>query len=178
MPVLIEALARLRELDVPFRCRIIGEGAERPRLEALIAHHRLESAVHLLGARTESEVAELLATANGYVQPSVRTPSGKMEGIPVALMEALASGLPVVAADLSGIPELVQPGRTGYLFPPGDADALARRLAHLYRHPAEAAALAGAGRGLVHEAFNLRPNARRLTGLFATVGQAAAGVAA
>lgn len=121
----------------------------------------------LLGACTESEVASLLATGNCYVQPSVPTANGKMEGVPVAIMEALASGLPVIASELSGIPELIQAGKTGYLAPPGDAVKLAKCLEYVYYHPAEAAALASAGRALVAEQYNLQKNASRLSSLFA-----------
>lgn len=163
---LLQALARLRDLGVPFHCRIAGEGEERPQLEALRAALGLDGRVELAGACTEEQVAALLARANCYVQPSVVAPSGKMEGIPVALMEALAAGLPVIASDLSGIPELVQPGRTGYLVPPADSAALADCLAHVHRRPEEAAALAAAGRELVVNCFNIRTNARRLAGLF------------
>jgi glycosyltransferase involved in cell wall biosynthesis len=166
---LVAACAELRRQGIPFRCRIVGEGEERPRLERLIAAGRLADEVFLLGARTEDEVAALLATANCYVQPSVVTPAGKMEGIPVALMEALAAGLPVVASRLSGIPELVRPGETGYLVPPADAPALAAALAHVWRCPQEAAALALAGRRLVYDEFNLEKSSRQLSALFATV---------
>jgi glycosyltransferase involved in cell wall biosynthesis len=82
-------------------------------------------------------------------------------------MEALASGLPVIASQISGIPELVQPGKTGYLVPPSNSAALAERLAHVYHRPEEAAALAAAGRELVASQFDIRANARRLSELFA-----------
>ena len=92
----------------------------------------LQEDVLLLGALSQEKVAELLPTAHCYVQPSVITPSGKMEGIPVALMEAYAAGLPVIATDISGIPELVRPGETGVLVPPGDAVALANAIKDVY----------------------------------------------
>ncbi len=166
---LLEALGRLREDGIPFRCRIAGEGEERSRLETILSAKELEGHVTFLGACTESEVASLLTTGNCYVQPSVTTASGKMEGIPVAIMEALASGLPVIASELSGIPELIQAGKTGYLAPPGDAVTLAECLKHVYHHPAEASALASAGRALVAEQFNLQKNARRLSSLFTMI---------
>lgn len=164
-PYLIEACAILRDRGIPFRCRIIG-GGEQGELQKQITQHELESSVELLGPLDQDKVAGLLPTANCYVQPSIVTPSGKMEGIPVSLMEALACERPVVATDISGIPELVQPGRTGYLVPPADARALAQALEYVYDHAVEAAGLAAAGRQLVLKEFNLQTNVGRLESLF------------
>lgn len=166
MSHLVEAIALLSARGVQVRCRIVGEGVERPRLEALIAARHVESAVELVGAKTQTEVAQLLATADCYVQPSVVTHTGKMEGIPVALMEALASGLPVIASDLSGIPELIVPGKGGYLVPQADALALADAIEGVFRNPSEAAGRAKAGRAHVLEEFNLQASAARLSSLF------------
>jgi glycosyltransferase involved in cell wall biosynthesis len=77
-------------------------------------------------------------------------------------MEAMACNLPVAASDISGIPELVKPGRTGYLVPPGNAPALADVLTRIYKNPEEAFQLARNGRSLVLEEFELRANTRRL----------------
>ncbi len=165
---LIDACARLRERGIPFRCRLIGGGALEAALRERIHSLGLEEQVFLLGAKTQDEVAALLAESHCYVQPSVVTPSGKMEGIPVALMEALASGLPVVATEISGIPELVRPGETGWLVPEKDAGALADALEMVYRHPAEAARRAEAGRDLVWREFTLQKNVEDLITLFAT----------
>lgn len=163
---LLQACALLQQQGIPFRCRIIGGGAEQRRLEQLAAGLGLNGQVQLLGPQPQEYVAELLPTANCYVQPSVVTPSGKMEGIPVALMEAMACRLPVVATDLSGVPELVQPGKTGYLTPPADAPALAGALAEIYAAPQTAWTTAVAGQALVHKEFNLQNSAARLAALF------------
>jgi glycosyltransferase involved in cell wall biosynthesis len=162
---LIEACSLLNKRSIPFRCRIIGGGEEAPRLRKIIAREGLEEMVHLLGPKSQDEVAQLLATADCYVQPSVKTPSGKMEGIPVGLMEALASLLPVVATAISGIPELVRPGETGYLVPPQNADELARVIEHVYLNPVQAARMAENGRELVLREFNLDSNVAQLSEL-------------
>lgn len=162
---LIEACALLRRRGIPIRCRIIGEGEERPFLQKLIVRYGLETAVTLLGAQTQQEVARLLPTANCYVQPSVRTPAGKMEGIPVALMEAMACRLPVVATRLSGIPELVRPGETGLLAPPRSARALADALMDIYEDPQRAFALAENGRQRVLKTHRLSTNVAHLSQL-------------
>lgn len=169
---LIEACALLRERGVPVHCRIVGGGEEREALEAMIRAARLEGVVELLGPKPQEEVARLLPAAHCYVQPSIVTPSGKMEGIPVALMEALACALPVVATSLSGVPELVRAGETGRLVPPADAKALADALAAVYADPQGAAEMARMGRTLVMEEFALQSNVARLSALFERVAHA------
>ena len=96
------------------------------------------------------------------VLASYPTTSGRREGIPVALMEAMMSGLPVVASGLSGIPELVMHERTGFLVPPGDPWSLADRLECLADAPVLRRAFGEAGRAHVVESFDLRENARVL----------------
>jgi len=166
MRYLIEACAILRVRGVPFHCRIIGGGEEQPFLQQMIAERGLAADMELLGARTQTEVAALLRSAHCYVQSSVVTPSGKMEGIPVSIMEAFASGLPVVASELSGIPELVRPGVTGLLVPPADPLALANALITFYENPREAARMAQAGRALVAKEFDIHHSAVQLSALF------------
>ena len=164
---LVEACALLKEWRIPFHCRVIGGSDEvRADLEARIAQHGLSEHVFLLGGKTQQEVADLLQSAHCYVQPSIITPSGKMEGIPVALMEAMAAELPALATAISGVPELVRPDETGYLVPPEDVPALANALAHIYHHPEEAAQLAKNGRALVLSEFELRTNVQQLSELF------------
>lgn len=165
MRYLIEACSLLRESGIPIHCRIIGDGEERSLLQLMIADRELASSVELLGARTQAEVAQLLPSAHCYVQPSVVTPSGKMEGIPVSIMEAFASGLPVIATQLSGVPELVRPGVTGYLVPPSDPRSLADALIAVYENPKEAARLAQAGRRLVLQEFRIDNSAKQMTDL-------------
>ena len=163
---LVRACVELQKRSIPFRCRIVGGGDLYPQLEQLIHENHLEESVELVGPRTQDEVSELLRTANCYVQPSVITSSGKMEGIPVALMEAMASGIPVVATCISGIPELVRNGDTGWLVPPEDVTAIADALSQIYSGPAEARRRAASGKKWVLEEFELSLNARRLASLF------------
>jgi glycosyltransferase involved in cell wall biosynthesis len=166
---LVEACSLLKERGLRFRCRIIGDGALHQRLERLIEREELQDDVFLLGALPQEEVAGLLPTADCYVQPSVITPEGKMEGIPVALMEAYAAGLPVIATNISGIPELVRPGETGFLVPPEDSLALADMIMHLHHHFDHARQLAKQGRELVLDQFDLDQNVQLLAARFAEV---------
>lgn len=169
--ILIEACLSLRERNIPFHCRIIGNGEERPFLEQLIRKHKLEKQITLLDQKTEAEIAKLLPTAHCYVQPTVTGGNCLEQGIPVPLMEAIASGLPVVATDVGGVYELIHSGRTGYLAPPGDSLALAEALEVLYAIPEHGEQLAKNGRQLLLQEFELRKNVQSLSDLLEEVIQ-------
>lgn len=168
---LIEACAQLRDLCIPFRCRIIGGGDLRSMLEQEIEKDKLEGLITLVGPRSQDEVSQLLQTANCYVQPSIITLSGKMEGIPVALMEAMVSGIPVIATAISGIPELVKDGETGWLVPPENVHAMVKALEQIFKDRAEAKRRAEQGKKWVLEEFVLTTNIRKLNSIFAEIIQ-------
>jgi glycosyltransferase involved in cell wall biosynthesis/aminoglycoside phosphotransferase (APT) family kinase protein len=155
LSVLLDACARLAHEGVAFTCQIIGEGPERQALATRIAELGLGDTVTLLGARRQDQVASCLAGASVIVLPSVVARDGQMEGIPVALMEAMSAGVPVVASSLSGIPELVRDGETGWLVTPGDPEALAHAIQDLIRSPERAAAMSWRGREAVRSHFSL-----------------------
>ena len=157
---LLEALALLRERGVPFHCTMIGGGEELADLERIIAEKDLHDVVSMIGSRTQAEVAAYLPKAACYVQPSLS------EGIPVAIMEAAACELPVVATKITGIPELVKQNQTGLLVEPRDISALAEALYQLWAQPEKAAAMGRSGRVLVQEEFTLTDNISRLIDLF------------
>ncbi|MGE5464933.1 MAG: glycosyltransferase family 4 protein, partial [Syntrophothermus sp.] len=163
---LVKACAELKQRGIPFRCRIIGGGDLYSLLERTIQEEHLDGWVELLGPRTQDDVSLLLRTATCYVQPSVITSTGKMEGIPVALMEAMISKVPVVATSISGVPELVRPGETGWLVPPENVSALADALSEIYHSPVEAERRAELGHQWVMEEFELSSNVRKLASLF------------
>lgn len=163
MQHLVNACALLRDRGIPVHCRIVGDGEDRLLLEKLIAQTGLSQTVELLGAMDQVSVASVLRSAQVYAQPSVITPAGKMEGIPVAIMEAFAAGLPVVASRISGIPELVIQDKTGYLVPPADAKKLADALEDIYLNPTKASLLAVAGREKVLTEFELGANVQKLS---------------
>lgn len=170
-PVLLDAVARLRSDGVPVRCLMVGDGPDRRSLEARIRQLDLGSDVRLLGRLRRAEVVDVLRAADVLVAPSVPTRSGKREGIPVALMEGMSMGLPVVASRLSGIPELVTDRVAGLLVEPGDAAQLADALRRLRDDPAHRSRLGAAARRRVVEDFDLRRNADRL---LASVGRGGA----
>lgn len=159
---LIDACRRLVEREVAFTCRVIGGGPDRDRLAAQIEEHGLGGHVSLAGQMTSDAVADELRAADVLVAPSVPTRGGKREGIPVVLMEAMATGLPVVASRLSGIPELVTDGVDGLLVPPGDPEAIADALERLARDPDLGGRLGEAGRATVLRGFDIDGNAALL----------------
>ncbi|ENR5681624.1 colanic acid biosynthesis glycosyltransferase WcaL [Escherichia coli] len=127
--VAIEACRQLKELGVAFRYRILGIGPWERRLRTLIEQYQLEDVVEMPGFKPSHEVKAMLDDADVFLLPSVTGADGDMEGIPVALMEAMAVGIPVVSTLHSGIPELVEADTSGWLVPENDARALAQRLA-------------------------------------------------
>jgi colanic acid/amylovoran biosynthesis glycosyltransferase len=156
--VLIEACGLLRDRGRTVRCTLVGEGEERSALEGRIHALGLGDIVSLVGAQPRDQVVVIVDGADVVVQPSIVLPSGKTEGIPVALMEALAAERAVVASAVSGIPELVVDGVTGVLVQPGDAAALAQAIERLLDDPALRARLGQAGRRKVLAEFDLHKN--------------------
>jgi glycosyltransferase involved in cell wall biosynthesis len=164
--VLLDACLRLVERGFDFRCILVGDGRERPALERACADPRLRERVKMLGARNRSEVRQVIAEAHVVVLPCLVAPGGRADGIPVALMEAMALQRPVVSTTVSGIPELVEDCLSGLLVAPDDAVALADALERLLADPAHAARLAAAGRRRIEEAFDLDRNVARLGAFF------------
>lgn len=159
---LVEACALLRDRGLAFACDIVGSGPLREDLAARISRLGLDAHVRLLGARKQEEVRVLLEQAGVFALPSVVTARGDRDGIPVALMEAMACGAPVVSTRVSGIPELVRDGVTGLLADPGDAVQLADRLQLLLEKPAYAARLARRARAVVERDFDACREAGKL----------------
>lgn len=171
LPHLIRACAQMRSALGRFHCLIVGEGRERRNLERLIAELDLTDTVQLLGALPQERLAGLFGQADLCILPSVVASDGQMEGIPVALMEAMASGLPVVATRLSGIPELVQDGVTGILVDPGDEHALAEAVIQLAADDGARTDMGRRGREHVAAHFELSATVGHLRALFAPDGR-------
>ena len=119
--VLIKALSRLSP-GLNWELTVAGDGPEAPTLKKMTMDSNLEKKVFFLGSVAPSEVSRLMQQTHALVLPSYR------EGRPNVVLEAMASAMPVVATDIDGVRELVQDGKSGWLFPPGDADALSKIL--------------------------------------------------
>ncbi len=157
-PVLVDALALLRDRDVTVRAVFVGDGPARESLEAEVARRRLD--VVFTGPVGHDVVHEWLMHADAFCLPSFA------EGVPVVLMEAMASQLPVVTTRIAGIPELVEDGVSGFVVAPGRADLLADAIADLAKNPAQAREMGVAGRAMVVRAFDVRTAAAQLAEAF------------
>jgi glycosyltransferase involved in cell wall biosynthesis len=169
---LVRACRVLADRGIPVSCRIVGEGPLRGRLEQLIADLELGDRVILAGALRHPEVVALLGRSRAFVLPCVVAPDGDRDGIPNVILEAMASGLPVISTPVSGIPEVVRDGETGFLVPEHNPVAVADAAARLLADPDLAARLGAAGRAFVREEFDLDRNVERLLARFASLGAA------
>lgn len=158
---LIAACARLCRQGVELECRIVGGGELRRSLERQIEGERLERRVRLVGPQTEQQIQAWLKWGEVFVLPSiVDARTGQTEGIPVALMEAMAAGMAVVASKLSGIPELVQSGE-GLLVAPCKPEEIAAALLRL-RDPELRRQLGVAAQKRVRREYDLPTNVAAL----------------
>lgn len=150
--VLVRALPRILE-ERPARLTVVGEGSREAAIREAVRAAGVEDRVELTGYVPEERLRSLYATCDVFVLPAVVDARGDTEGLGVVLIEALRFGRPVVASDLGGIPDIVEPGRSGVRVPPGDPAALARAILELAANPEEARRLGGEGRELVERRF-------------------------
>lgn len=152
----IHAVARLAAAGVDVEYAIVGDGPLCGVLGQLVRELGLSERVKIMGSIAHTGVASILARSHVMLAPSVTAGNGDMEGIPVAMMEGMASGLPVVSTIHSGIPELIHDGSTGYLVPERDTLALAARLKYLAENPTEWLRVGAAARKAVTERHDIR----------------------
>ncbi|MBK7248372.1 MAG: glycosyltransferase [Flavobacteriales bacterium] len=131
------------------RLTMIGLGELWEAVRQLVIALGLEGSVDLPGLLPPEQVAERLRGARAFVQHSLTTGTGDMEGTPVAVLEAMASGIPVVSTFHAGIPDVVAHGESGLLSPEFDISGMAAHLVQLIDHPEQADAMGKAGRGAV-----------------------------
>lgn len=156
---LLRAADRVRTVVPEFQLRLVGDGPERGSLEALAAELCLGGCVQFLGER--SDVSACLAEAGFYVC------SSKTEGISLTILEAMATGLPVVATRVGGNPEIVLDDETGLLVPPADAEALAGGILRMCAAGRERVRWSEMGRLRVEQEFDMRVMADRYADLYA-----------
>ncbi|MBX2824018.1 MAG: glycosyltransferase [Gammaproteobacteria bacterium] len=162
---LLEALAALPE-SIHWSCNIVGGGPEFDRLQQEKDSLGLQERVTFHGSQPFEAVSKFMTDCQLLVVPSIEGPGGRSEGIPTVIMEALAHQRPVIASRLSGIPELIIDGDTGYLVPPGDVLALTNAIRHVHDNPIDAAATAERGRAIVEREFDMNTNAQARLALY------------
>jgi glycosyltransferase involved in cell wall biosynthesis len=150
--VLIEAFRLIAAEHPEVKLCLVGNGTRREELVSLVARHDLAERVQILPGRTN-----LLPL---FQEASIFALSSGAEGLPNVVLEAMAAGLPVVATRVGGLPEVVAPGRTGWLVPPRDVPALAAALNHLLSDPETSQAFGRAGREQAVRDFSLEAMVR------------------
>ena len=145
---LIEAASRLPESHVGVRILLVGDGELRSDMEARARHEGLDGMLRFLGSRRD--IPRLLTASDCFVLPSL------WEGLPIALLEAMASGLPCIATDVSGTKQVVVSDVTGTLIPPGDSHALVKAMEQMVADPPRAREMGEAGKRRVESLFSAR----------------------
>jgi glycosyltransferase involved in cell wall biosynthesis len=154
--ILLQALVLLHARDSKLHATLIGDGPERPSLEAFVKRHRLEDQVRFTLALSHRETLEAVRHADIFALASFA------EGIPVALMEAMALGVPCVSTTIAGIPELIRTGKDGLLVAPANVEALADALEMLVHDAGLRKDLAASARQRIISDYNLPLHQKRL----------------
>ena len=163
---LIRAMSLLRDRGCAARCEIIGSGLMHDELHRLIAHHRLEGAVELVGPLPQREMANRVASAAVLAAPCIDGLDGNRDGLPTVLLEAMALGTPCISTTVAGIPEAIRHGRTGLLAGERDVAGLASAIELLMGDVELRCRLASAARHLVETDFDVNRNAALVRRLF------------
>jgi colanic acid/amylovoran biosynthesis glycosyltransferase len=162
---LIPACALLAQRGQPFRCEILGEGPIENDLRKQIEQLGLQHCVILAGAKPQSQLRRGLLAANVFALPSVIDPEGGMDNLPTVIMEAMATGLPVVSTNIGGIPEMVVENETGFLVQPGDGVAMAEAINKIIGDASAAERLGQSGYARAQRLFSIDKNVRELCAL-------------
>jgi glycosyltransferase involved in cell wall biosynthesis len=163
---LIKAAAILKKLGRTFKMEIVGSGPLRAALENRVAELSLGDCVEFRGAQPQESVSSAYDRAAIFALPCVVTKDGDRDGIPTVILEAMASGVPVVSTPVSGIPELIDSFRDGVLVPPNNPLMLANALDRLLSDPELRDNLARAARAKIESAFLVEHSSSQLLSLF------------
>jgi colanic acid/amylovoran biosynthesis glycosyltransferase len=164
--LLVNACNVLMSRGLQLHCRIVGSGPEHVPLRQLIDRLGLGKFIELTGPKAQPEIVDLLAQSNLFVFPAVEDSSGDRDNLPTVIIEAMASGLPVVAAGLGGIGEIVTHQANGLIVPEGDVDALATAIGFLAEHAELRKSYGQNGLAVVKEKFRVETTVAGLIGLF------------
>jgi glycosyltransferase involved in cell wall biosynthesis len=162
--VLLEAFARVRSRDGSAQLVIVGDGPLRTELEQRIRELGIEDSARILGRR--ADVPDVLNAADLFVMSSLS------EGLPLALLEAMAVGLPVISTAVGGIPEVVIPDRTGWLVRPADVEDLATKIRYVLEDPQQRRAVGEAGLARCVSEYSLEKTVTEFTRIYRGVANA------
>lgn len=165
---LIDAMNVISKTSIDFKLNIAGSGPLEAALKSQVDRYELNSNVIFLGALAHSEVAEFITSLDLFVLPCKKDKNGDMDGIPVVLMEAMMSGVPVISSHISGIPELIINDVTGLLVDPDNVEQLVQAIMKLTENELLQQSLSNEAKNKVEQEFSLLVNAQRLNALFQT----------
>ena len=153
----IQAVSKVSEKNPELNIlyRIVGTGELEKKLNKLINKLGVSKQIQLVGGMTQTEVREIYADSHIFILASTTAANGDQEGLPTVLQEAQATGLPILSTFHSGIPETIRDGKSGFLVPEKDIDALAEKLDYLVKHPQVWEEIGQQGRKFVETNYNM-----------------------
>ncbi len=166
---LLRACKQLADDGMDFHLTLAGDGPRASRLKRLAHDLGLDGKVSFPGFVSHDGISDIFRAADIFIMPSVVRPSGDRDGIPTVIMESLIHRVPVIATNVSGIPELIEDGITGLLIREKDSTAIARAVVKLTRNRASALAMAERGRAKVRDLFDPERNHKKVLELYQTL---------
>jgi colanic acid/amylovoran biosynthesis glycosyltransferase len=163
---LLEACRLLRDQKLEFQCTIVGGGPEHLPLRRFVEQHGLNRLIDLTGPKSQTEIVQLLAQSQIFVFSAQQDETGDQDNLPTVVVEALASGLPVIASRLAGIPEIIIDQTNGLLVPPQNPEALATAIRTLLIDPQKRQDFGTSALKTAHNKFALPDTVRELINLF------------
>jgi glycosyltransferase involved in cell wall biosynthesis len=155
---LIEAASKLTRKFPDLHFLLLGDGELRVEMQSLSSDLGLENNIHFLGTR--NDVPQILSASDSFILPSL------WEGLPMALVEAMASGLPIIATDVSGTRQVMVPGETGYMIPPGNSQEIILAVTAMLTNPTQSQLMGNNARQRVEDMWSAEKQARDIVTLF------------
>jgi glycosyltransferase involved in cell wall biosynthesis len=169
---LIRAVGHLRDRGKKVSCKIVGDGPLKSELKSEVKRLNLRDSVELTGGLSQARVREMLGETACFALPCIQAKDGNVDALPTVLLEAMACGCPCVSTRISGVPEIIDHDKTGFLVEPGDEEPLADAIGRVLDDKELHSSLSDAGRRRAESVFNVRTNVGRINEWF----QQAAGV--
>ncbi len=166
---LIRACGILRDHQVDFQCQIVGGGANRDQLETLVRDLNLDDHVILTGPIPQARLKNMIRCSAVFAAPCVVSEDGDRDGLPTVLLESMALGTPCVATPVTGIPEIIEPGETGWLVSQRNPAALAESLMDALNNSAKANSFAVAARKVIEREFDNVHTSQQIREVFSLV---------